>query len=235
MSNSPTLPADVAAKLADLERRLDNLERSPRLPFSSTRGGAFVFFDENGSPRWVMGNVHVTGAGAIQTQEAYAVVGQGDGGATVFALRQGDRGIGLPIINLPMVRTNNFIVVTSGTFASTHNVTVDFSSWEVINFETALGVDAATTGEIRLRDGITGQTTNAIQVVGPAIPIVRFAWLHPAACGSGDPRGRSVTLGLNVEARRVSGAGNVNVYDSSRVQLSSLLATPDATTNGIPA
>lgn len=45
----PALPASLAAELAELRRRLDAVERSPRLPNSSIRGGALTILNEDGT------------------------------------------------------------------------------------------------------------------------------------------------------------------------------------------
>jgi hypothetical protein len=155
MASDPQLPASLAAEIADLKRRLDNLERSPKLPNSSTRGGKFAFLDAGGGPRWSMGNVELAADGSISEQSAYGVFGYGDEGALAFILKQGARGLAYPHINVPFYKTTGD-AVTSGSFVSLWETTIDHPAHEVLWMELAVITDAGTTGEVRLREGFSG-------------------------------------------------------------------------------
>jgi len=235
----PTLPPSLAAEIADLKRRLNNLERSQRLPFSSTRGGAFLFLDDGGGPRLVLGNASVDDDGLITPQAVYGVVGHGDDATIGLLLKQGVRGLAYPIIPIPMTKAGDLVAVTSGTFVTLFETTVDFPAEEVIVAVHAVVTDAGTTGEVRLRDTSSGTTTSAQSIPAAYSGVATFKWLHPSLAGLNDQRfvteSRVAPLAVEVQARRTGGAGNVNVYASSRVFQASVLLYPDAATNGNPS
>lgn len=242
MSTDPTLPPSLAAEIAELKRRLNNLERSPRLPFSSTRGGAFKFIDDAGGPRFLLGNGALNAQLEVVQQNTYGVALYGDDAAKGFVMAQGYRGIAYPRIILPMARLVDdpsgllYHVTTSGTFESIMSTTQELPSHEVVEAFFAVISDSGTVGEVRLLDVQSGLATNALSVnTSGAIKTAKFQWIHPATVGLDDPRGgRDTTLALRIQGRRVSGAGSLFVYWTTRVAYTSLLLAPNASTNGNP-
>lgn len=230
----PRLPPNLADEIADLKRRLDNLERSPSIPFSSARGGAFLYLDENGGPRWVMGNVHVNADGNVGTseQDVYGVMGFGDSSSAGFFLREGQRALAYPGQSFTFHDYQAFKAITSGSFVPVWNVQLDQVVGEVIKVVFFVGTDAATTGEVRLSDAVSGQTTTAYTTPANSGKFISYEWLHPATSGLFDNRVRNTRLDLRVDARRASGAGNVNVYLPDQGQIASTWTNPNADTNG---
>ena len=229
----PTLPPSLAAEIADLRRRLNNLERSQRLPFSSTRGGAFLFFDDSGNRRKAMGNVNLDGSiGGITT--AYGEFEYGDGGAIALAVREGDRGIMYPEMEIPH-HTPTSINVTSGSFLTLWESYQHFPAYEVVFVEMAVITDAGTSGEVRLFENGNNQATSVASVGAAFNGTVQFEWLHPAHTGLYDPRAQpSTNLLLAVQARRTGGAGNVIVFPPRHMRMTSKFIHPDAATDGHP-
>jgi hypothetical protein len=232
--SDPTLPPSLAAELADLRRRLDALERSPRLPSSSIRGGTFRFLDSLGNPRFVLGNAKFDGTVGGVT-DAYGVFTFGDGGTVIAAAREGGRGQLYPTSPIP-IHTPAPIAVTSATFVGVYESGIQKPHLEVVSVQMYVITDAATTGEVRLNDSYSGTTTAVASVPASAAGYARFEWLHPAKCGLYDTRpGRLGSLGVDVHARRVTGTGNVTVYTPRIAELSSLYLIPTATADGNPS
>lgn len=233
MSTDPTLPADLAAEVKELKRRLDNLERSPRLPFSSTRGGAFIFQDTSGNVRRAMGNVTLDGSiGGITA--AYGDFLYGDGGAIIIMAREGDRGVVYPDLDIPL-HSPASVNVTSGTFQTLWESYTNFPAHEVIHIEMAVQSDAGTTGEIRLIENASNQVTSVASIPAAYNGVVGFEWLHPAPTGLYDPRVRpAANMALGVQVRRTAGAGNVIAFPPRQAHYSSKFMHPNAATNGHP-
>jgi hypothetical protein len=232
--SDPTLPPSLAAEIADLQRRLNNLERSQRLPFSSTRGGAFVFLDSNLNHRLDMGSVAVDGSIGNGDTTPYGVFIRGDGGGFVVGTRAGDRGLIAP--NIPMNMHDPFSkVVTSGTFVSLYESICFFPAHQVVHVQAAVIVDAGTVGEVKLVEGFTSTATSVLNLPAGTNSRLDFEWLHPASVGLYDSQAVTTTaLWVQMHVRRVSGAGNVTVYYPDPSELTSKFLHPNAATNGHP-
>lgn len=233
MSNDPTLSPSLAAELADLKRRLDNLERSPKVPFSSTRGGVFSFLDEDGNLRFALGNETGLDGSINGITTVYGAFGHGDGNAIAFALREGDRGLTYPIFPVPLHDVVSK-VVTSGSFVGLWECNVDFPALEVLNIRGAVQSDVGTTGELRIVDSFSGINTNVLTIPSNTNSAYSFEWIHPASVGLYDDRPRLGGLALAVHARRTGGAGNLTVFQPSTAELTSIFLVPSATSTGHP-
>lgn len=234
MSLEPTMPPSLAAEIRDLKRRLDNLERSQRLPFSSTRGGAFLFLDNNGSTRRALGNVAFDGSVGAGATEGYGDYVYGDDGAVILAAQQGDRGLVYPTQPIPMLPITS-ITVTSGTYTGLfeHRYNVPLA-YEVIRIQLAASTGAGTTGDIRLNDAVSGQSTAAASIPAASSKVVDFYWLHPAAIGLFDAAHAGSVLHLSIQARLTGGAGGFSVFPPRVKELCSVFLFPDAATDGNP-
>jgi hypothetical protein len=233
MPHDPTLPPSLAAEIADLKRRLSNLERSPSLPFSSFKGGALLFLDNDGNVRRAMGNVAFDGSVGGVT-EGYGDYQYGDDQAVIVAAQEGDRGIVYPTQPIPMLPITA-ITVTSGTFTGLFEHRYDMEpAYEVIRIQMAASTGAGTTGEIRLNDSISGQSTSAASIPALTNGIVDFMWLHPAAVGLFDAGHARESIHLSVQARLTGGAGGFSVFPPRVKELGSVFLFPDAATNGNP-
>jgi hypothetical protein len=133
-----------------------------------------------------------------------------------------------PDTTLAWELANQFVAVTSGTFVPTAHVELPVFYGEVLNLRLVVATDASTTGEVRLRQEISGATTSAaVLSVGGVQKFVNFEWLHGVHLGDTYEH-------FMVEARRTGGAGNVNVYYPRRSILSTPLRFPTANSTGNP-
>lgn len=230
--SDPTLPPSLAAEIADLKRRLNNLERSQRLPFSSTRGGAFLFLDDNGQPRMTLGNVALDGSvGGVLA--AYGLMLRGDQGAIVLMTRAGDDGIVYPELPVPIWDPGEPNKdTTSATFVSMWEARWDFPPSDVYRCEGFVASAVGTTGEMRLVIGATA--TSVLAIPAAANNTYSFDWIHPAPTGLYDPSSTEGSLVVSIQARRTGGAGAVGVRRPHLSVLSSKLMRSLADTSGHP-
>lgn len=236
MPVDPAMPPSLAAELRDLRERISKLERLPKLPFSSTKGGSLTLLDEDGNVRWVAGNVTLNNIDGSKAP-GYGVFNTDAQGEFLSGQSSAFRGWLYPIEQLAM-HDPTAKTVTSAGFVDLFETQMDNPSREVVQIEGAINTDAGTTAQIRLRDGVSGNVTGTITVPAGSNGFYQFYWLHPATCGLGDKRaqteGRAPTIFLILEALRVSGSGNVRVFPPVVAQLSSRWLVPEADTNGNP-
>ena len=228
----PTLPPSLAAELADLRRRLDSLERSPRLPFSSTRGGAFRFLDDAGATRMTLGNVALDGSiGGVSA--AYGLMLRGDQGAIILMTREGEDGLVYPELPVPVRDPSEAQAsTTSGSFVPLWEARWDFPPAAIYVCQGFCSSSVGTTGEMRLRIG--SSATSALTIPSGASNIYTFEWLHPAPTGLYDPDATELNFIVQFEARRTGGAGNVSVGRPFVSSLTSKLLHGNANSNGNP-
>lgn len=231
----PTLPPSLAAELADLKRRLANLERSPSIPFSSARGGVFTYLDETGKPRFELGNVNLVAGLQVPADQPYGVFARGDDAGIALMLREGNRGLVSPLLPVPFVNRDGGVTVTSATFVETHQSWVLFPAHEVIKVQVTVDCPAATTAEVRLINFATDETTNAFTVPANTSQVVTFDWLFSdVSVGLYDQHAHTaVDMTCVLQARRASGAGNVIVHTPLGTMTSKFLE-PDASATGNP-
>lgn len=198
----PALPASLAAELADLRRRLDAVERSPRLPNSSIRGGALTILDDAGDI-------------VAQVGDFVGPDGAPDTGLHFPNDRVGmsqEHGLFRPRLQVEARTLNVTQNTTSGTFSTLWQfVTRSMASGVEVTF--ACATDAATSAELRLeviRSG-GGTSYSAVKTVPASNPSTYFTWLLDLRAIT-----NPVTIGqplfLNVQARRTGGAGTVYVF-----------------------
>jgi hypothetical protein len=223
----------ITRELVNLRREVNELRAARGLPASSTRGGAFIFQDPDGEPRWTLGNVSLDGSISGVTV-AYGVFAFGDDGQIVLAAREGDRGLVYPAQPFPFHDAASK-TVTSSTFAGLFEARISFADYEVLYVDLAVITAAATTAEVKLVDTVGGAETDVAAVPADYNGRVGFRWLHPATCGLYDPRpGRAPNLSVSLHARRASGTGSVLVFPPLVAELTSRFFLPDATIAGEP-
>jgi hypothetical protein len=202
--SQPILPAgaDFLRKFRDLERRLEALERGERMPYTSQRGGTFELLDDQGRPVFYFGT-YTRGAGTGYGVLAEVPDGAGPGTApSVFEVD--DDGLEAPFLELMVGLPNQFVAVTGGAFATIWEGAAGLTVARAVQVSYNVGVDAATTGEVRVVAG--SRTSSAVNCPGGAFTQGVFNLLLPDnSIGSGP-------LIVNLQARRTAGAGNVNVY-----------------------
>lgn len=237
MPPDPVLPPSLAAEVADLKRRLANLERSPSIPFSSSRGGVFVFRDNAAAPkpRFELGNASLAGTG-LPSGNQYGVFARGDEAGIALMLREGSRGLISPSLPVSFVDrdSSNAIIVTSSTFVETHESYILFPSHEVLTARVIVSTDASTTAEVRLINLDTDSVTDSLTVSASTTKIVVFDWLVETSVGLYDQHAHSSNLlAVATQVRRASGAGNVRVRPALAT-LTSKFLVPAAAANGNP-
>jgi len=224
-STGDLIPASGAAEFAawrqDMERRLKVLEHSPALPFSSSRGGRVRLLDSDDNLMTVFGRFS-DGSNEFQGFVMYDVNGE-----PMIMVRSDREGIIHPLVQAVFVPSNSFTPVTSGTFVTTHRLNPISIYYDVLRVAVQVGSDAATTGEVRLREVNSGLTTTALATTAGTIQLGVFEWLHGVTPGSGN--GDFV-----IDARRTGGAGNINVYMPNEAAFTSSAIFPLADSVGSP-
>jgi hypothetical protein len=200
------------------------------------QGGSSRWLDDSGRPRRVVG--HVGTDGDVDPAEVWGDHVLRADGALLHGYTDADQGWAYPGMPLHVVKQNPPFssVASSGTFATLWMARVDHPAHEVVTLAGTATADAGTSGQLRLREGYTGDTTAVLSIPSGATGWWRFAWVHPAECGLYDPReGRLAALEVRVEGRVSGGAGSISVQEPEYAMLSSLLVDYDAATNGSPS
>lgn len=203
--SAPIRPSGDAflAELTDLRRRLTDLERAARMPNTSQRGGTFELLDDQGRPVFYFGTF-TRGASPPSYGVQGVIPGGAGAGSSPTVLEIDDDGLEAPYLDLPYAKASDFVPVTAGAFA---NIWVGHAALIVaraVAVRLTIGVDAATTGEVRIVAG--GIASAVVNCPGGAFTNPDYAMLLPAnSIGTGP-------LTVEVQARRTAGAGNVNVY-----------------------
>lgn len=202
----PAVPQTLADRLAALERRLASLERSPQLQNSSLTGGTITALNDSGQRvaefgQLAGGNYGFAVNDALSTQ--------------TILLVDDARGVSVPVIEHAWLKADDFTVVTSGSFTTLFRCHVSVPLAQVYSVTVVVTTAVATTGEVRLNIPGFG-TTNAKSCPAAAQTDAVFAWDPGMALGLG-----STPFDIEVQARRTSGAGNVNVYTPYPIRESS--------------
>jgi hypothetical protein len=203
----PALPASLAAELADLRRRLDQLERSPRLQSSSISGGTLAIRDDAGAL--------VAQVGDFTGPDGAADTGFYFPDDAVGVSR--DHGLFRPRLQAEPRRLNQFENVTGGTFSPVWQwVTSVLASGVRASF--AVWTPAGVTGEVRLKvtyatssgDLLSYTATKVIPADTGAVPLYHTYLIDFRAITNPVPVGADVFV--DVEARRTAGASAMVVY-----------------------
>lgn len=124
--------------------------------------------------------------------------------ASVEQLRVDENGFSQPYLAHPWVDVADFRAVTAAGWTTTHQAQVELITHRGLFAWVTVGVDAGTTGEIRLRNAGSGATTAAVAAPAGVFTTQQFRWLH----------GNTLTgpIVFEVQARRTAGTGSINVY-----------------------
>ena len=222
--NDPALPPDLARHLRALETRIGQLERANPLKRASAHDGTNTRVEAGGFTN------PTTGA------EDFGLVVRNDEGLIVWAV--GGDGPLYPAQTIGgWQRASDFEAVTSGSFATQYSLTAIGMGLPVFRADIAITVDAATTGEVRLQ--VTHTNTEESNVVSlPALTNgilgVRLTLSSLTDVGNGwtgeATSDALESLIISVQARRLTGAGAVNVYHPQ----SATLFSSETSTTGAP-
>jgi hypothetical protein len=216
-------PSNAEAQFAkwkqETEERLRALETAPRISNTSQRGGSFILLDDQGREVWTFGQYT---RGAFTD---YGILCQApDGGPTnPTTLEVNTDGMEAPWIPLQVTRSSEFVVVTSGAYVNVWECTAGLLVSNAIEWASVVGCDAATTADCRLE--IPGvKTSGVIACAAASFTSLIWSWLHEQNLGA--------NMYVNLQVRRTSGAGNVNVYHPTVVSQAGGAGT-SATINGL--
>jgi hypothetical protein len=98
---------------------------------------------------------------------------------------------------------------------------------DAVQIQLAVGADAATTGEVRITTNVSGSPISAVLSV-PASTAAAYEWkwkVPGMILGTGP-------ITFQIQARRVTGAGNINVYPPTQMH-ETTAATIGATATGV--
>lgn len=210
----PDAAAQLAVKIVDLERRLAALETARRSGLTTLHEGTLTINDDAGRRRVSLGDLSVVADGYD-----YGLSMQGEDG--VDSVVVDGEGFHAPYLHSGFVprRTSagpTYDTVASGSWTDVYTATFHRISHKGIAVDVPCAVDGGTGGEVRLT-GYAGNSS-AVSINGSTRS---FRWLHGDDLGIGP-------IAFTVQARRVSGAGNVYVYQPG----SAALVSPTICTAG---
>lgn len=203
-------------RFRELERRLADLERMDRMPYSSQKGGTFQLLDAAGVARFFFGDVQVGGG----TQVGVAV--QNEDSTDVFAA--GDDGLAIPYVPISSKPAGQTRPFTSSNWTTAHAGRIERVVSSAILVTCPVYIPTGTSGEIRIRYFTTNGATQTL--VENATNTYTWTMLTPDGLLGAGP------VMVYVDVRRTGGAGEILVYDDTYMhQVSSALT--GATASGI--
>jgi hypothetical protein len=207
--NDPALTPSLASELADVKRRLRNLESSPRLRLSSvTPGGSLIVPNAAGETLVIFGHVQDGDA-------AYPDIDFSSDGILVRKTAVDDNRQALmwadtqkgwisPPQPVAWQKSSDARDITASTFVAAWSALVAFQSLQIA-FNFSASVSVGSTAELRFTVG-GSQVGSTLTLSSGQAHTWRYSGLHGAALGIG-------SLSFAIEARVASGAGTVSVYE----------------------
>ena len=225
-TTDPAVPADLARYLRQLEERVGKLERSNPLQRASAHDGT--------ETRVEVGEFTNPTTGA----DDFGVIVRNDSGLIVWAV--GGDGPLYPAFNFGgFWKSGDFVAVTSASFATQYSISPIGTGMPTLQISFTVSVDAATAGEVRGAITHTGtEYSNTISLPaltnGTAVLSLQLSSLTDVDDGwTGEATTDALeSLLVEIQGRRTSGSGNVNVYHpqsavmySSEVSAGNVLAS----------
>lgn len=209
MSGEVPLPDDKALGewMREIERRVRELEGARPMMATTMTGGTFELrsdTDERMLRFGAFGN-------ADDGTPLYGVVMYGENGENVFDVLDNERGLVYPhsyhqwVVSTPEP-------VTSGTFQNLFECEVILPNADALQAGAVVITPAGVTAEVRIRESVSGETTNVVTVPADSQKLVLFEWQHPFSVGWGDTPGLIRSPFLHWEVRVASGVGTVSAY-----------------------
>ena len=198
------------SRVAELERVVHALATAPQSPNRAQQGGTYKLLNDDGEVVFFFGETSYVGDTPSYGVKCVVPGGAGVGThPTVFQV-DGD-GLESPWLDMGVHKTDDLVVVTSGTFASI------WQGWGMLVVARAVKVRgsvvcaASTTGEVRI---VTGSVTSAVvSCAAGAQTDFEYNLLTGANLLGTTP------INIDLEARRVSGAGDVSVFAPQMAQV----------------
>jgi hypothetical protein len=200
------LPPDLARYMRSLESRISLLERSNPLKRASAHDGTVT--------RVQVGEF----TNPTTDDEDFGMVVYNDAGLIVWAV--GGDGPLFPAATIGgWQKAGEFVAVTSSSFATQYALTALGLGMPVLRIDFPITVDTATTGEMRVQVTHTGtETSNVVALPAltngtgkvsltlSSLTDVEDGWTGEATADALE------SLIVSIQTRRVTGAGNVNMY-----------------------
>jgi hypothetical protein len=203
-------PTDIGAVLSDLQRRLHDVECAAGLTNASVA-------DPAGVKRVLLGRLDSAGNYGIEVRDQ-------NGNSMIRVDGNGLRYPGLPMLYR---KAGDPVIVTSGTFTSVWEGFIPWVSHNAVRWNSTIGVDAATTGEARLRTNVGGTTYSAVKTLAAGTAnAYEWNWAIPGLTFGTGP------VNVTLEVRRVTGAANINAYGPNTL-LQQAAADLGATATGV--
>jgi hypothetical protein len=198
-------PSGLAEKLRELERRLTELEAARPLGNTTISQGTLRVVDSNGDLRVQIGEmVGAGGTGDVWGIEVVNQPGTADWPNGEPFFRASDDGAEFPYQSLPMVDESLVSSVTSGSFVATWTAATGILMHRYASALVWVTTPVGTTGEIRLTSGAA--ESDAVTIPSNTNTYVSIpAFAHGLSIWTGPHY-------FDIEARRTSGAGNVDVH-----------------------
>jgi hypothetical protein len=188
----PTDPHSLPQHLREMERRIEVLERAPRLGNSSIN-------DDNDVERIVLGQLDEDDPDSFGIRIANA--------DTVAVLEVDAAGVLRPYQNWQASRWDESVPVTSAAYVPTWAESNPYSTADAMRLTVYLATDPATTGEARLSSNLGGSpVTSAVTIPAGTATYYEWNWAMPGLVAGTGP------IVITLDVRRTSGAGNVYAY-----------------------
>jgi len=198
-------------RIRQLERQVADLQSARGLRRSTMSGGTIRVADDSGNEVARIGEEDWSGPGGISAVERIIWLSSASGGIKFLA--SAESGLVWPPSRSPWYPVlapaggTTYVDVTSGSFTSTHR-TIYTQSADSVRARLTIGVDPATTGELRLESGGPHQTV-VFPLPDGTLDDYQFDWwLGPDGVGVG----MGVELSIDIQVRRTSGSGTIHVH-----------------------
>lgn len=162
----------------------------------------------------------------IDTLERAARTSVGIANGSVTLLAADANGWNIPVLVTPWRKFGDQFVTTSATFTTAYRTNVRNLLGAGILVDVAVNCDPSTTGEVRLN--LAGTLAGVASCAAGVTTNVAWRWAHGFPLG-----GNGVNRQLDLEVRRVSGAGNVSVSEPQPLVIATTVTGVTLTATGL--
>jgi len=228
--SDPAIPSGLMERLQSIQRRLDDLERTPQLQNTSFEGGTLRFRDStNGDPILEVGDIYDNDGQLLSDGPGFQVRG-GPSNSTFF--RVASKGLEFPYIYLNVKEAGNFKTISSvGGYADQWSAVTLWMSHDVLRANSTVTLSSTAVAKARWEVlGTIPEYTDEVTLDGSLQTqwSLDLEYLHGRAIGSG-------AFTINLQVKMTSGTGSVNVYEPTYIALVPSRIFSDATTGGLTA
>lgn len=208
-------------RIQALERKVADLLGARPMQHTAMTAGRFSVIDQSGEERVRIGVVR-----SEDGIDKYGLIIADDGGVRFEV--NGEDGFVVPMFPLTPIPQKQlgsgpYVVTTSATFESVYRA-VSQTTHKAMTYRFVVVTAASTVGEVRVRHVGSGTTSGVISCAAGGQTNGLFQWLHDQPLGTGPHS-------FDLQARRVSGAGDVNVFWPD---LAAMVAGQVSTPDGLP-